>query len=179
MTPHRSPNGNGASTGPDGGDPRAAEPNTAQASDDESATAEPNPLAGLLSNLAELREYAALYLATHADSVKLSARQAVLKAAVGVIGLVAAVAIVATAGVLLVTGMANGIALLLGDRLWAGQLITAVVILSVLAGGAYAGLRIVLKSSRNRTVEKYERRHQQQRAAFGHDVRQRAQQSAG
>lgn len=136
-----------------------------------------NPLEPLLKHLTELREYISYYLASSADSVKLSVRSALIKAVMGIVGLLAASAVVITAAVLLLTGMAHGLAVLFGNRLWAGELTTGVVVLAATAAGVYLGVSRLTKSSRRKTIEKYERRQDQQRAAFGHDVHQRAQQA--
>jgi hypothetical protein len=51
------------------------------------------------------------------------------------------------------------------------------VMLVIVAIAARMGLSMVTGSTRLRTVEKYESRKRQQRDRFGHDVKQRAEQS--
>jgi len=115
----------------------------------------------LLSHLADLREQASLYAEATADRVKLTVRQAAVRAALGCLALLAGAAVVITAAVLTLNGVAGGIGALLGDRIWAGQLITGVLILAALAAGAWWGAHSLTDSSRRKTLKKYERRHAQ------------------
>ena len=60
---------------------------------------------------------------------------------------------------------------------WLGGLVAGVVILAVVLGIAFGGIAMVKRSSRERTVKKYEQRRLQQRNEFGTDVGQRARES--
>jgi hypothetical protein len=119
----------------------------------------PHPLDPLIAHLAQLRQQASLYAEATADRFKLSARQAAIYAALGCLALLAGGALVVTSAVLILNGTAGGLAVLLGGRLWAGQLITGVVLLVAIAAGAWLGVRSLTGSSRRKTIEKYERRH--------------------
>src|SRR5947208_14581835 len=89
----------------------------------------------VVDKLGELGEYAGHYLAAKSDAFKLTMRNVAVMAALGIIGLIAAGGLVVTAVVLLCVGIAHGIAALLGGRMWAGELITGVLLLGLLAGG--------------------------------------------
>ncbi len=128
--------------------------------------------------LGEVREYVAYYVGAKVDGIKLSVRRVGILAALGVIGLLAAGAIVVTASVLLCVGLAQGIGVLLagdyGPRVWLGNLIVGLVLLLLIGGGTWFAVSRLFNSSKRATVKKYELRRQRQRADFGHDVLQRA-----
>jgi len=128
----------------------------------------------LLAQIAELREYATHYLSTRADILRLRARRIGLTVALGAVGGILGIVALSTAVVYVLRGMSGGLGELLGGRVWAGDLITGLGILAVVAVAAYVSLPRWMNTSRRRTVEKYELRRQKQRVAFGHDVRQRA-----
>jgi hypothetical protein len=135
------------------------------------------PPAGAFQDLAkdirELREYAAHFLAAKVDGAKAKARAIALKIALGLAALLFAAVLVSTSIVILLAGLANGAAVLFGDRLWAGQLLVGGVLLGLVVGAVFW----VLRSSRQvpkKLKQKYERRHAQQRAQFGHDVHEEA-----
>src|SRR5690348_286744 len=67
-----------------------------------------------LHKLAEIREFAAYYLAARLDGLKASLRNAGVYAALGVMGLAAGAALIGTAAVLLLWGIAGAFAALLG-----------------------------------------------------------------
>lgn len=133
-----------------------------------------NAARAVSAHLRELIGYASYWLAAKIDSIKLSVRNAAVYAALGVIGLLGAVALIVTAVVLLLLGFAR-----LLDRLtntsWAGDLIVSVVVLGGLAGGIYIGLNKFLGTSRKKTELKYEAKRIQQRAEHGRDVCDQAQ----
>lgn len=136
----------------------------------------PHPLDPLLRHLAELREYAATYSQVKADRWKLSARQAAIRAVLGSVAAVAGIGFVVTASVMVLNGIAGGLAELMGDRWWAGQLVTGLLLFIALGLAAWLGVRSITKSSRQRTVERYEQRYREQQARFGHDAPHRAEQ---
>jgi hypothetical protein len=141
------------------------------------AESEPAPAEAMqqVSNLlGALGEYISYYFAAKADSFKLSMRNAMLMAVVGVGALLALGATVITAIVLLLVGLAQAIAALLGGRMWAGNLIVALLVLILIGGGTFAGLAMLKKASRERTVKKYESRQDKQRTDFGANVAERA-----
>jgi hypothetical protein len=138
----------------------------------------------LASQFGELKEYASYYVAAKADGFKASFRNLGLYAALGIVGLMAGGAVVVTAVVLLLTGIAGAISAIFRsdytppDRTWIGEITVGLL----MVGGIGIGTMLLLKkftaASRERTVKKYESRQQQQRVRYGHDVHERAQESA-
>jgi hypothetical protein len=138
-----------------------------------------NPTAPLRAHLAELQDYVAFYLSTKADALKLQVRTVLIYAALGIVAAIVGAGALTTAVVLALNGVANGLAHLLGGRLWAGQLITGSSILLILAAAIILGMRYVTNSSRKKTKEKYDHWRDEQRTRFGHDVGQRAAENIG
>jgi hypothetical protein len=95
-------------------------------------------------------------------------------ACAGVLASIALFAAIVKAVGLAFEGLAGALAAWMGGREWAGQLLAgaAFLLLIVLAGGAAAAW--LSHSSRRRSMERYAERQRRQRAAFGHDVSQRA-----
>jgi hypothetical protein len=129
--------------------------------------------------LGELKAYASYYLAARIDGVKLTLRKAGLYAALGVIGGIAGGTLVVVATALLILGLSNFINFLFGlasPRLvpWTGELITGLLLLGGVGAGAWWGIGHLFKTSRQRTVDKYERQRHEQRVEYGHDVHERA-----
>jgi hypothetical protein len=131
-------------------------------------------LRGGLSQLGEVREYLTYYLAAKADGVKVSLRNLAVYAVLGILGMAVGVAVLATTGVLLLVGIAQGLGRLFGGREWLGDIVVAVVILGTVAGGAFFGLRWLTNTSRKKLVSKYEDRQRKQRYEYGHDIAERA-----
>lgn len=134
--------------------------------------------------LGELREYVGYFVAAKLDGIKVTLRRVGVLAAVGVIGLLAGGAIVATAAVLFCVGLAQAVATFFAHengvpRTWLGNLIVGLLLLLVIGGGAWYMMSRLTGSSRKVTVKKYELRRQRQRADFGHDVLQRASERGG
>jgi len=127
-----------------------------------------------MRHLAEIREYAAHFVAAKFDSAKAGVRRVGLFIAIGILGLAGAAALVGAAVVLALVGAANGIGAALGGRVWAGQLIVGLGLVIAVGVVAMLGLRMLNNSWRRQTEKKYEARIQQQRRQYGHDARQRA-----
>jgi hypothetical protein len=127
-----------------------------------------------MARLAELREYAAYFIAAKMDGIKIGLRNAGIYAALGVLGAIAGASFIVVAATLLLIGCAHGLGALFGGRDWLGDLIVGVVVLAAVAIGAVLGLKMITGTSRKKTVEKYETRQHQQRRSYGHDVKQRA-----
>lgn len=124
--------------------------------------------------LEELGEYARLYVAAKKDAMTSSLRRAALWAAAGLVAASIAVTSVITATVLAMLGLAQLIATGLGDRVWAGNLILGGGLLFTLGLGIFLAVYLLQSKFRKQTVQRYESRHQAQRARFGRDVRQRS-----
>ena len=141
--------------------------------------APPEALRDIKNRLGELGEYVSYFLAAKWDGIKVSMRNIGIYAGLGVIGLMAGGAFVATLMVLLLRGIAGGIGAMFNpDRPWAGELITAVLFLAAMGIGVMIALKKLTQSSRERTAKKYAARQQQERTKFGTDVNQRAQDPA-
>jgi hypothetical protein len=141
--------------------------------------APPEALKDIGTRLSELGEYVSYFLGAKVDGIKVSLRNVGIMAGLGVIGLIAAGGFIVTLVVLLLRGIAGAIgAIFEPDRLWAGELITSVLFLTLLGVGVMMGMKKLTKSSRERTAKKYAARQQTERAKFGTDVHQRAQNPA-
>jgi hypothetical protein len=131
-------------------------------------------LRGLGSLLGELREYASYLAAAKADAVKFSLKKAAFFAVLGAVAGVAALALIATAAALLLKGFSGGLGVLLGDRLWLGDLIAgAAVLIGLLLGLAAAG-GILKRASLKKTIDKYEKRQERQRERYGRGADEQA-----
>lgn len=126
--------------------------------------------------IAELREYAEHFAQAKLDTLKLAARKAGVWAVAGVLALVAACVFVVTAIVMLVSGIAHGLGVLFGNRVWLGELVTGLVIVLGLAGAIVGGMIVTDRASKKRTLKKYEQRKRNQQDRFGHDVREQGRQ---
>jgi len=128
------------------------------------------------ARLGEVKEYASYLIATKLDGIKATIRNIAIFAVLGIVGLIVGGAVLVTAGVLLITGLAQAISALLGDSGWAGKLIVSLLILGGLAAGVIFGLKSLTRTFKSQLVAKYEERQRQQRSNFGHDVGERATQ---
>src|SRR4029450_11483574 len=138
---------------------------------------EPSPaeaLRRLQKQVGELQAYLTHFVSAKVDGFILSARQLTLWAALGVVGLIAAVGLVVTAVVLVLGRAACGFAALFGGRWWLGALVVGGATLVLLALGIFIGMRILQSRWRQQKVQQYDERQLQQRATFGHSVADRA-----
>ena len=125
---------------------------------------------GVSARVREVVAFANYYVAAQVDRFKLTAINIAMFAVLGLIALAIGLAVVFTAAVVLVIGVAGAIGALLGGRMWAGELITSVVILGTIAAGVVVGFKLATKSTRGKLKASYDRRKQDQRASFGTDV---------
>jgi len=126
--------------------------------------------APLVAHFRELLEYASYYFSARADLVKSKVRRLALYAAVGLIAALAGATVLVVALVMMLVGVAGGLAELMGNRPWAGNLATGALIAAVVFGSLRLLMPQWLVNSRRQTKDKYDRRRQTQRARFGHDV---------
>lgn len=126
--------------------------------------------APLMAHLQELKEYFSYYFAARADLVKAKIRKVVFYAAIGIVGALAGATLLVVAVVMLLSGVAGGLAELMGNRPWAGNLATGTVLAAVIFGSLRMVMPQWLVTSRRQTKDKYDRRRQTQRSRFGHDV---------
>jgi len=136
-----------------------------------------------MKSLGEAREYLGYLVSAKLDGVKLTLRRVGILAALGVVALLAGGAIVVTASVLLIAGLAQALGVLFagdyGPRVWLGNLIVGFGVLLLIGGGTYFLMSRLFGASKRATVKKYELRRQRQRADYGHDVLQRASERDG
>jgi hypothetical protein len=138
---------------------------------------EPSPaeaLRRLQQQIGELQAYLTHFVSAKIDGLVLSARQLVLWAALGVVGLTAAVGLVVTAVVLILVGAADGFGRLFGGQWWLGALVVGVGTLGLLVLGIFIGMRTWQSRWRQQKVQQYDERQLQQHATFGHSVADRA-----
>ncbi len=144
------------------------------ANKDRQNRATPDPVQATLASLQEAFEYFSFVMSARVDALKASTAHLFVYAALTILGIAAAVAFVATAGVLICLGIAGGLTPLLGNMPWLAQLVTGVVILGAAAAVVAIFVRSFLKLSRQKLVQKYENRIRHQQAEFGHTVHDRA-----
>lgn len=129
--------------------------------------------------LAELKDYAGYFASAKLDAFKLTVRNVALYAVLGLVAVIAGVGLLVTAAALLLTGLAGAVgAMFSPDRPWAGALIVGFVVLIGAVTGVLLLKRRLTGASRRRTVEKYEKLKQDERARYGHDVQECAREHA-
>lgn len=124
--------------------------------------------------LQELQSHASYFIAVQKEMATARVRNLVLKAVLGVLGLIAGTAVIITAVVLLLIGAANGLGALFGGRNWLGYLAVGVLILGGLAATVGFGMSRIKRSAREQTVSRMEQRKQAQRQQFDHTAVERA-----
>jgi hypothetical protein len=140
---------------------------------DEARRHGPHPFQPLLTHLAVLRAYVGHYVAARRDMATVKARRVLLWTAAGIAAALLSLTILVVAVVLFITGVAHGLTDLFGGHAWAGEMVTGGGIVILAAAAAVIGALAWLRSSRERTVEKYEHRRAKERAEVGSDVFQR------
>lgn len=128
----------------------------------------------VMRDVGELKEYATYLVSAKLDGIKVSLRNLALYAALGILGAVAGVAILATSAVLLLSGLSGMLGTLFGGRYNLSAFLVGLLVLGGILGGTWLMLGKITKASRQRTVEKYESRKHEQRANYGHDVAERS-----
>jgi hypothetical protein len=129
---------------------------------------------GIGQLIGELREYASYYVGAKVDGFKITFRNIGIYAVLGVVGLIVMSAMVTTAVVLLLVGLALAIGKPFDpDQPWVGAVVVGLLVLGGLAAGVIIGMRKLTNTSRAALVRKYEERQRQQRIHFGRDVRGR------
>ncbi len=127
----------------------------------------------------ELKAYFGYYVRARLHAIKLTARTAGVYAVLAIVGGIVGATAIVVATVLLITGLCNllnYLFLFIAVWLvpWAGQLVTALLLLGGGAGVGWLILHRMFEASRRRTVEQDERERHQQWSKFGHDVHDRA-----
>lgn len=127
-----------------------------------------------LRSAKEALAYVKLLVSTTLDRWKLSVVMLGVYAVLGIFGAAAGIAVVVTAVILLLVGIAHGLGALLGGRDWLGDLIVGFLLLAGLTFGIAAFLGRFVSASRRKTLKKYQVQHNYQRQEFGHDVNDRS-----
>jgi hypothetical protein len=136
--------------------------------DDESPM---DALRSAAQHLGEAKEYASNFIAAKVDATKLSIRRLVLMLALGVVAGLCGAAMLITAAVLLVNGIATGVGHIFSpDKVWLGQIIVGSLFVVGVNVLVFVMIRKMIGASRDATVKKYEARHRLQRSRFGRDV---------
>lgn len=86
---------------------------------------------GVAAHLEEMRTAIGQILQTQADLLRAKARHAVTLVVLACLGLVVAISLIVTTIVFLLKGLSGGLAQLLGNRLWLGELLAAVSVVVV------------------------------------------------
>jgi hypothetical protein len=142
------------------------------ASDQEPSAAEALHL--LQQQFGELRAYFSHFANAKIDELKSSGRHIALWIIMGCVGAVALITMIMVAVVLLLTGLATGLGMALGNTLWLGQVMVGLGLLILCALVALLGCRRVHSRARTERVQDYAERQLRQRAQFGHSVADRA-----
>jgi hypothetical protein len=108
--------------------------------------------------VSEAISYGKWYLAAQADRIRSTIRNALLMAVIGIVGAIIALTVLVTATVLLCVGVANSIGMVLGGRLWAGDLITGLLVVGSLSLIALVFSRRMIRSAGQRTQAEYEKK---------------------
>ena len=105
----------------------------------------------------EIRSDIGWYAAVQRDRARSVVSRLVLQVAIGVLGLIAVSTLFAIAASVAVAGAAGGVAALLGDRPWLGNLLTGITMLAILCGGTILWFRSHRNERMRRLVRRYER----------------------
>jgi hypothetical protein len=135
----------------------------------------PEAIGRLERQFEELVEYLRLYFAARQDALRAALRRWALWLIALAAGLAVLVAAVGAAAVIAILGLAQLVGQSLGDRPWAGYVVTGTGLLAILAAVLAVAMTVLARRFRNKTVEKYARRHREHRARFGRDAARQSQ----
>lgn len=132
----------------------------------------------LLTQVGEVWEYLTYFVQAKVGGITYSLRQMATLAVLGIIGLITAAGLMVTAVVLLLTGVAQGLAIAFGNRLWLGNAVTGFGLLVLLALVLGVGIRRQRRRSYAQRKQEYAERQLRQQAAFGRNVADHATDAA-
>jgi len=127
-------------------------------------------LSDFSTHVAEVGDYTLHYLEARADAVRSKARHLVLMATLGILGLALSLVFFGKVVALLVNGLAGGMTVLVGQRPWLGNLLTATLILAATAIAGFVVLERVRAKWLRQTAHKYEQKRSRRRSRFGRDL---------
>jgi hypothetical protein len=104
---------------------------------DQKPPSETDAFDGLIRPLSEMREHFLYYLSARADSARLSLRNALFRMTLAALAFVLVAGLSVAATWFVVNGTAEGLGLLFGNRPWAGNLLTGLLLVAGLGGGLY------------------------------------------
>jgi len=145
-------------------DTSAQEPSTES---EEGAMSPGDGLKLLLEQFRELKEYFSHFLTAKTDSAKLALWSTVLSLVLALLGFVLLSGLLVIAGWFVLSGTAGGLGVLFGGIWWLGNLVTGILFLAGLGLGVYFVVARSKRTSRERTVAKYETRQALQQSEFG------------
>lgn len=125
--------------------------------------------------LGEGSSYFRYYIRVLLARLQLTLATVLLFAALGAAAGLAGLAIVVTAGVLLVCGIARLLAYALGGHIWAGDILTGVIILVGVIGGTYIGVKFATRGLRAGFKSALDEMRSHQRETYGTDVSERSE----
>ena len=128
----------------------------------------------LLRQFHELQEYVSYYLSAKADRARLGLRNALFSMTLAALAFVVVASLCVSAIWLVLAGTAEGLGIVFGNRPWAGNLVTGLLLMAALAGWLRGIVISLKKSAREGTVAKYENQQFRQQARYGHNVADRA-----
>lgn len=114
--------------------------------------AEPDVLKLLPGHPRRLREYLSCYVDAKTDGVNRSVRNVLFWIVSAALGFVAVAGLIVIAGWLMLSGIAEGLGVLLGDRPWLGNSVTGFLLLTGLGLGMYYAAARRKKTSRERDL---------------------------
>ena len=128
----------------------------------------------MLQQLRELGEYLSYYATAKIDGAKLSVRNTVIWILLTALGFVAISGLIVAASCYVLSGVAEGLTVLFGGRMWAGNIAAGLLFITGL--GLWMSYMAAKRerASRERATKKYENRQARQQADFGHSVSDRA-----
>jgi hypothetical protein len=132
------------------------------------------PFRSVVQDARALYAYAIHYLAAQLDAAGARVRRIVLWTLAAIVTAVAGLTAIIVAVVMVLTGLARGVGLLLGGEDWAGLLVIGTGILGLIAAAGYFSIRAWSHRRAQTTRERYERRREKERSEFGTDTVQRA-----
>lgn len=121
------------------------------------------------THVSEIQEHLGQFLQAKVDALKVKFRHAAILAALVMVALIALASFLATSVALLISGIAGGVTELVGGRVWLGDSITALGLLTTGVLLVYFKLSWLKAARLRELVEKYERRKTRQRGRTGHE----------